>query len=87
MKNLNYFLKEAKKLASQDYFEEKNNFDDKNILPKDFYQYQISLINDCVDSAKKIIIDMIDTSTLEDLKKAKIILNKIKEIRDNYCWY
>lgn len=34
--------------------------------------------------AKKIIIDMIDTSSLEDLKKAKIILNKIIKISDNY---
>lgn len=84
MKNLNYFLNEATKLASQDYFEEKDNFDDKNILPKDFYKHQIFLINDCVDSAKKIIIDMIDTSSLEDLKKAKIILNKIIQISDNY---
>ena len=84
MKNLNYFLEEAKKLASQDYFEEKDNFDDKNISAKDFYKHQIFLINDCVDSAKKIIIDMIDTSSLEDLKKAKIILNKIIQISDNY---
>ena len=84
MKNLNYFLKEAKKIALQDYFEEKNNFDDKNILPKDFYKHQIFLINDCVDSAKKIIIDMIDTSSIEDLKKAKIILNKIIKVSDNY---
>lgn len=84
LKNLNYFLDEAKKLSLQDYFEEKNNFDDKNISAKDFYQHQIFLINDCVDSAKKIIIDMIDTSSLEDLKKAKIILNKIIKISDNY---
>jgi len=84
MQNLNYFLKEAKKLASQDYSEERCNYDDKNILPKDFYKHQIFLINDCIDSAKKIIIDMIDTSSLEDLIKAKIILNKIIKISDNY---
>ena len=84
LENLNYFLKEAKKLASQDYFEETKNFDDANISAEDFYKHQIFLINDCIDSAKKIIIDMIDTSTIEDLKQAKIILNKIIRVSDNY---
>ena len=84
LENLNYFLNEAKKLSLQDYFEEKDNFENKNISAKDFYQHQIFLINDCVDSAKKIIIAMIDTSSIEELKQAKIILNKIIKISDNY---